>query len=119
MVALGSANSRMKDFYDVWICSAHLDFNAKALLNAIDATFKNRQTPVPAEEFKALSPDFVQAHRIQWNAFVKKIGEAHLADTLGKVVDDLKNFVMPVLCSLASGEKLTQQWKAGTGWVAS
>lgn len=26
MVALGDTNSRMKDFYDVWICSKHLDF---------------------------------------------------------------------------------------------
>lgn len=29
MVALGSANSRMKDFYDVWICSKHLDFQRR------------------------------------------------------------------------------------------
>jgi hypothetical protein len=49
MVALGGANSRMKDFYDVWICSKHLDFNTDTLLKAIDATFKNRETPVPAE----------------------------------------------------------------------
>jgi hypothetical protein len=56
---------------------------------------------------------------MQWNAFVKKMGEAHLADTLGKVVEDLKNFAIPVLRSLASDEKLTRQWKAGTGWVES
>src|SRR5690606_31962015 len=54
MVALGNANSRMKDFYDVWMCSQHLDFEADALLNAIGATFKNRETPVSAEEFEAL-----------------------------------------------------------------
>jgi hypothetical protein len=39
---LGDANSRMKDFYDVWVCSSHLDFNSDSLLEAIDATFKNR-----------------------------------------------------------------------------
>ena len=55
MVALGNANSRMKDFYDVWIYSNHLDFNTDTLLKAIDATFKNRRTPVPAEEFEALT----------------------------------------------------------------
>jgi predicted nucleotidyltransferase component of viral defense system len=37
MVALGSANSRMKDFYDVWICSNHLDFNTETLLKAVGA----------------------------------------------------------------------------------
>ena len=53
MVALGNANSRMKDFYDVWICSTHLDLNGKTLLKAIDATFKNRQTPVPVAPSRA------------------------------------------------------------------
>jgi predicted nucleotidyltransferase component of viral defense system len=117
MVALGNANSRMKDFYDVWICSTHLDLNGKTLLKAIDATFKNRQTPVPAEEFEALSPDFVRAHRIQWNAFVNKMGEAHLADSFDRVVEDLIVFAMPTFRTLSSGENLAQMWKAGTGWV--
>jgi hypothetical protein len=42
MVALGTANSRMKDFYDVWICPNHLDFNTDILIKAVDATFRNR-----------------------------------------------------------------------------
>lgn len=117
MVALGNANSRMKDFYDVWICSTHLDLNGKTLLKAIDATFKNRQTPVPVEEFEAFSPDFVRAHRLQWNAFVNKMGEEHLADSFGKVVQDLIVFAMPALRSLTSGT-LTQKWKAGMGWLS-
>jgi hypothetical protein len=64
MVALGSANSRMKDFYDVWI-SHHLDFNAGTLLGAINATFNNRQTPVPDGDVEALTTDF--AKRIECN----------------------------------------------------
>jgi Nucleotidyl transferase AbiEii toxin, Type IV TA system len=119
MVELGSANSRMKDFYDVWMCSTHLDFNANTLVNSIDATFKNRQTPLPAGEFEALTPEFARAHRIQWNAFVKKIGEDHLAEIFVTVVEDLKNFAMPVLSLLTRREKLTRTWKAGIGWRAS
>jgi hypothetical protein len=119
MVALGTANSRMKDFYDVWICSNHLDFNTDTLLKAIDATFKNRKTPVAAEEFEALMTNLVGAHRVHWNAFVKKMGDDQLIDAFGKVLQDLKIFAMPVFRSLARGEKLTQQWKAGKGWVSS
>jgi predicted nucleotidyltransferase component of viral defense system len=118
MVALGDANSRMKDFYDVWICSNHLDFNMDMLLKAIDATFKNRETPVPAQEFEALTTNFVERHGVQWNAFVKKVGEDELTDAFDKIVEDLKIFVIPVLISLARSEKLMQQWKAGKGWVA-
>ncbi len=119
MVALGNANSRMKDFYDVWILSNHLDFNTDTLLEAIDATFRNRQTPVPAEEFEALTARFVEGHSAQWNAFVKKSGAGELTDVFAKVVEDLGMFAMPLFRSLSIGEKLTQQWKAGTGWVTS
>ena len=118
MVALGNANSRMKDFYDVWICSNHLDFDAQTLLKAIDATFKNRDTAVPADEVEALTAAFVDTHRVQWNAFVRKIGETELIDAFGRVVDDVKIFAMPALHSLAGGETLSKHWKAGQGWVA-
>ena len=119
MVALGNANSRMKDFYDVWICSNHLDFDADTLLKAIEATFKNRETPVPAEDVEALTTAFAEGHRVQWNAFVRKIGEIELIDAFGRIVNDVKVFAMPALGSLASGERLTKQWKAGLGWVAA
>lgn len=116
MVALGDANSRMKDFYDVWICSKHLDFKVGTLLQAIDATFTNRETPVPAGEFEALTTAFVARHRVQWNAYVKKIGEGELSDHFDKVIEDLKDFVLPLLARTGS-EKSTQAWKAGKGWV--
>jgi len=117
MVSLGDANSRMKDFYDVWICSQHLDFNVATLLQAIDATFNNRETAIPDGEFEALTTKFVGGHRVQWNAFVKKIGESELTDRFDQVVEDLKNFALPLLHSLARHERLTQRWKAGNGWV--
>jgi predicted nucleotidyltransferase component of viral defense system len=118
MVALGNANSRMKDFYDVWMCSNHLDFKADTLLNAISATFKNRETPVPAEDFEALTARFVEQHRVQWNAFVRKIGEDGLVDAFDKVVEEIKVFATPMLSSIARNEKLTSHWKAGKGWLS-
>lgn len=117
MVALGNANSRMKDFYDVWMCSNHLDFNRDTLLRAISATFKNRETPVPAEEFDAIKTSFVEQHRVQWNAFVKKIGEDELVDAFGNVVQEIKAFATPAFSSLARGKPMIRQWRAGRGWI--
>lgn len=119
MVALGNANSPMKDFYDVWACSNHLDFETDSLLNAISATFTNRQTPVPADEFEALTATFVEQHQVQWNAFVKKIGEERLADSLGEIIDEIRAFAVPAFSSISRGERLARKWRAGTGWVAS
>jgi hypothetical protein len=119
MVALGSVNSRMKDFYDVWICSNHLDFDGRTLLEAVDATFRNRETPVPTEEPEALSRGFAEDHRVQWNAFVRKMGESEFADALGGVIRDISGFAMPVFQAISRDEKLARHWKAGRGWSAS
>jgi hypothetical protein len=89
------------------------------LLRAIEATFRNRETAIPDGEFEALTSDFVGGHRVQWNAFVKRIGESELTEGFDNIVEDLKDFAIPLLHSLARNEKLTRQWKAGKGWVGS
>jgi Nucleotidyl transferase AbiEii toxin, Type IV TA system len=47
MVALGRANSRMKDFYDIWVLTKTFDFAPDRLALAIAATFARRQTAIP------------------------------------------------------------------------
>jgi predicted nucleotidyltransferase component of viral defense system len=79
MVTLGETNSRMKDFYDVWICASHLDFEREKLLKAVEATFKNRETDIPTDDFEVLTPGYAERHLMQWNAFVKKMGEVRRA----------------------------------------
>lgn len=118
MVALGNTNSRMKDFYDVWICSKHLDFADGALLKAVDATFRNRDTSIPAEEIEAFTTAFVTSHAVQWNAFARKLGENDLVGAFGRVVEDLKTFAMPIFRALGRGEISMQRWRSGQGWVA-
>ena len=49
MVMLGLANSRMKDFYDVWILSRSHEFDDDRLPRAIAATFERRGTAIPLE----------------------------------------------------------------------
>jgi len=119
MVALGSTNSRMKDFYDVWICSKYLNFDSENLLNAIDATFHNRDTALPVGAVESLTAKFAEGHRAQWNAFVRKIGEDQLTDEFTKIVGDLSSFAAPLLVLLARGEKPKCVWSAGSGWVGS
>lgn len=49
MVTLGMANSRMKDFFDLWILCRDFPFSGKALTQAIRATFQRRKTELPIE----------------------------------------------------------------------
>ena len=70
MVALGLANTRMKDFYDIWILSRSFVFEDDRLPRAIAATFARRGTPIPVELPDALSPVFAAdaKKQQQWRA---------------------------------------------------
>jgi Nucleotidyl transferase AbiEii toxin, Type IV TA system len=47
MVQFDMQNSRMKDFYDIWILSRTLAISGSPLSQAIRATFNRRHTGVP------------------------------------------------------------------------
>ena len=46
MTKLGLLNSRMKDFYDLWVLARRFDFDGTTLASAIRRTFANRKTAV-------------------------------------------------------------------------
>ena len=74
IVYLGTLNSRMKDFYDVWILASQFAFDGAVLAEAVAATFKNRKTAIDVVPV-AFTPDFTeQASTLaQWTAFRKKL----------------------------------------------
>ena len=47
LTSLGMLNSRMKDFFDLWVLAKHSDFDGKVLSRAVAATFERRQTAIP------------------------------------------------------------------------
>ncbi len=51
IIYLGDANSRMKDFYDIYTLSRQFDFKGDMLAEAIRLTFKNRGTEIPFSFF--------------------------------------------------------------------
>jgi predicted nucleotidyltransferase component of viral defense system len=97
MVALGRANSRMKDFYDIWLLARAYQFEGDALSRAITATFERRKTPVPAALPYALTRAFAddRAKQQQWTSFVEAIGAQ--MPPLAEIIDDLAAFLMPYM----------------------
>ena len=71
MVALGRANSRMKDYYDVWMLTSAFELDPERLRRAILATFARRSTAIPAEVPDGLSDAFATdpGKQRQWDAF--------------------------------------------------
>jgi predicted nucleotidyltransferase component of viral defense system len=74
MIALGTNNSRMKDFYDVFVLLKNNEIADENLQNAIKKTFSHRNTAYieNPELFSELF--YTNANRqIMWRAFLKKI----------------------------------------------
>jgi predicted nucleotidyltransferase component of viral defense system len=94
MVVLGRANSRMKDFYDIWVLSRAYEYADGSLARAIAATFSRRQTPIPIEPPDALTRAFADdpAKRNLWQAFLDAIETDSLS--LVDVVEGLAVFLM-------------------------
>lgn len=98
MVKLGDANTRMKDFYDLWFMSRRFDFDRATLRRAIGATFERRQTklpvlPEPLSEALASDP----TKQAQWTAFLRRNGLRGASNRFSEVVVALREFLSAVL----------------------
>jgi predicted nucleotidyltransferase component of viral defense system len=95
IVKLGRANSRMKDFYDIWMLSREYEFAGDALARAIAATFARRKIDIPTERPIGLTKAFAEdpAKQQQWKSFAATIG-AELPP-LSEIIEQLAAFLMP------------------------
>jgi hypothetical protein len=74
MVSLGVANTRMQDYFDLWVLARYASIDRKILSQAIHATFARRGTPIPIDTPLGLSAAFAAdpAKQQQWKAFLAK-----------------------------------------------
>lgn len=120
LTALGIANSRLKDYFDLWILAGHTPFDGDTLRRAIQATFERRRTPFPSDALPfGLTDDFAtDALKVrQWRAFLKR--NALDALELETVVAQLRNFLAPALKAASHGTTYPAHWPSGGPWTAS
>ena len=120
MVRLGTANTRMKDFFDVWHLAQSSAFEGDVLENAIRATFAARNTLLPTGPVTGLTAAFGDdpVKRIQWIAFVQQAGVAETVPPLPGVVMALEKFLGPILrASRVSEVRPRQRWVPKQGWL--
>jgi hypothetical protein len=92
IVKLGMINSRMKDFYDIWLMSRQFTFDHDTLNKAIKLTFAERETPMP-DTIIAFTDEFCEAKQVQWAAFRKRIGQDFVPENFMEVVSELRLFL--------------------------
>lgn len=109
IVSLGDANSRYKDFYDIYILADRYDLDGTELKEAVKETFDHRGTGFG--DIFAFTNDFItsEIHQNRWKAFLKKkkaLVKAELVD----VVDLLRTLLLPVVDSITDDQKYTAKW---------
>ena len=94
MVVLGRANSRMKDYYDVWMLIDSLELEPQRMRRAIEATFARRNTEIPVTVPDGLNDEFSAdaGKQRQWDAFVRNLSSQ--APEFDRVVRELRDRLM-------------------------
>jgi len=117
MVSLGRLNSRMKDFFDIWLLATTAEFRGEDLQDAISATFARRGTAVVLEPV-AFSEEFGgdPAKQMQWSAFARRIRPGPAPTNLREVIIPIREFLKPVCECMDSDKTLKAMWSYPSGW---
>ena len=115
MVKLGGLNSRMKDFYDVWLLVSNFNFQGKTITEAIKRTFSHRKTEMP-ERITAFSSSFIQSKTTQWNAFRTKLKQENIPSELGNIIFKIKEFIDPIIQKMRVRDHHRGKWIAPGPW---
>jgi hypothetical protein len=118
MVKLGLYNSRMKDFFDIWSLCRQGDFEGAVLSEAIRSTFANRNTKVVVSPI-ALTPAFASDENKvrQWQAFIRKLRLEPAPPELAAVVNQVAEFLQPVVAALIAKSAPPAKWQAPGPWT--
>jgi len=102
VVLLGMANSRLKDYLDLWVLLERETLDPVTLARAISATFTRRGMAVPAGLPIGLSDEFANdaSRQALWSAFMRKNELA--AVPLLDIVTTLRAKLLPALSEATS-----------------
>jgi hypothetical protein len=117
MVKLGVLNSRMKDFYDIWVLSRTFDFKGKILAEAVEKTFEKRNTPVTLDA-ALFDPSFGKdgGKNVQWQGFIRKTKLVNAPESFEEVMDAVKFFLEPFAASIIERRNFNSNWIAPGPW---
>jgi hypothetical protein len=117
----GMANSRMKDYYELFLLARFFEFQGNLLAKAISVTFERRNTLIREEIPLGLSKAFMKESTKQrmWKSFLERIGENPRNLTLETAVKTLQGFLAPATTALYNKENFFLHWNPGGPWASS
>ena len=118
VVALGEANSRLKDYYDLYVWSHRFPFDGSTLARSVAATFQRRHTEVPAGIPPSLTAAYFSSptRNTEWRAYLKAGRLDGAPSDFASVGESLGMFANPVLNGIAMKEEFDRGWEGGGPW---
>lgn len=118
MVLMDTANTRMKDFFDIFHFARTQQFQGKILARAIEATFKYRATEVPSRPPAALCDEYadLEVPRREWPPTLRRYRVSMTDLPLSKVIAKLREFLMPPVLAAASSRVFLEEWSPEGPW---
>lgn len=118
MVVLGINNSRMKDFYDIYIMAKDFSFDGAKLAKGIQSTFERRRSEIPAKLPLALTDDFASdaAKGLQWKGFLRRSRLKDVTEEFGDIVSGLRGFLENPIAAAVSGKLFSKKWSKDGQW---
>lgn len=109
IVSLGFANSRYKDFYDIYVLAKKYNFEGTELKNAIVETFKHRKTRF--DNIAAFNSDFIEdaTRQKRWDAFIKK-KKALVRIDFKETIVLVKALLMPITIAILNNSEFDKKW---------
>ena len=116
MVKLGKLNSRMKDFYDIWLLSQRFKFTGPELAKAIRLTFERRGTELPAEGAVFTEP-FIKDKQALWQRFRNRLQSHETPESFAAVAISVEKFLSPVTVPVSASSSIPKVWIAPGPWA--
>lgn len=116
MVSLGAINSRMKDYYDIYVLSLSRNFEAKLLKEAIEATFKNRRTEL-LNDLLIFQLEFKNNITMQdrWLIFLNKHKLEDVPKEFPEVMSRITSLLNPLVASIIEKTTIDKSWNPNDG----
>lgn len=112
IIHFGENNSRIKDFYDIWITTRTFPFDLASVVEAIGGTLKRRETTIPAEMPIGLTDTFVATvkERGLWTGFLRRTPQTMEPPPFPQLQEELRRFFGPVIAGLRTPEGARGRW---------
>ena len=117
MVKLGELNSRVKDFFDVWVLAATQSFDGTILKEAVRRTFEHRGTRLSLEAV-CFRREFAStgAKQAQWRAFISRSELDQAPAEFEEVWSEVMVFLRPVVEANLVRGSVDTTWDPGGPW---